>query len=31
MDRIPIMIHGRMPVYTDSVDEMSGLVLRSAY
>ena len=30
MDRIPIMIHGRMPVYTDSVDEMSGLVLRSA-
>ena len=29
MDRIPIMIHGRMPVYVDSVDEMSGLVLRS--
>ncbi len=29
MDRIPIMVHGRMPVYVDSVDEMSGLVLRS--
>jgi CBS domain containing-hemolysin-like protein len=29
IDRIPIMIHGRMPVFVDSVDEMSGLVLRS--
>ena len=29
VDRIPIMIHGRMPVYSDSVDEMTGLVLRS--
>ena len=29
MDRLPIMIHGRMPVFRESVDEMSGLVLRS--
>ena len=29
LERIPIMVHGRMPVYVDSVDEMSGLVLRS--
>jgi CBS domain containing-hemolysin-like protein len=29
MDRLPIMTHGRMPVFVDSVDEMSGLVLRS--
>ncbi len=29
VDRIPIMIHGRMPVYSDNVDEMIGLVLRS--
>ncbi|MBR79793.1 MAG: hemolysin [Euryarchaeota archaeon] len=29
VDRIPIMIHGRMPVYSDNVDEMTGLVLRS--
>ena len=29
MDRIPIMTHGRMPVYEDNVDEMIGLVLRS--
>ena len=29
MDRIPIMIHGRMPVYKNNIDEMVGLVLRS--
>jgi len=29
MDRLPIMIHGRMPVFGENVDEMSGLVLRS--
>jgi len=29
VDRIPIMIHGRMPVFQDNVDEMIGLVLRS--
>ena len=29
MDRLPIMTHGRMPVYEDNVDEMVGLVLRS--
>ena len=29
MDRIPIMTHGRMPVYEDNIDEMVGLVLRS--
>ena len=29
IDRIPIMIHGRMPVYQENVDEMTGLVLRS--
>ena len=29
MDRMQIMIHGRMPVYHDNVDEMAGLVLRS--
>ena len=29
LDRIPIMIHGRMPVYQENVDEMTGLVLRS--
>jgi len=27
--RLQIMIHGRMPVYQDNIDEMSGLVLRS--
>lgn len=29
MDRLPIMIHGRLPVYQENVDEMTGLVLRS--
>jgi len=29
MDRLPIMIHGRLPVYQENVDVMSGLVLRS--
>lgn len=29
MKRIPIMVHGRMPVVGDSVDELQGLVLRS--
>ena len=29
MERIPIMTHGRMPVYEENVDEMVGLVLRS--
>ena len=29
LDRLPIMIHGRMPVFGENVDEMSGLVLRS--
>ena len=29
IERIPIMIHGRMPVYQENVDEMTGLVLRS--
>lgn len=29
LDRLPIMIHGRLPVYQENVDEMSGLVLRS--
>ena len=29
LDRLPIMIHGRLPVYQENVDEMTGLVLRS--
>ena len=29
MDRIPIMIHGRMPVSRENVDDVIGLVLRS--
>ncbi|HIG34203.1 MAG TPA: DUF21 domain-containing protein [Candidatus Poseidoniales archaeon] len=29
IDRLPIMIHGRLPVYLENVDEMTGLVLRS--
>jgi CBS domain containing-hemolysin-like protein len=29
IERIPIMTHGRMPVYEENVDEMVGLVLRS--
>jgi len=29
MNRIPIMIHGRMPIAGDTVDDMVGLVLRS--
>ncbi|MBE45207.1 MAG: hemolysin [Euryarchaeota archaeon] len=29
MDRIPIMTHGRIPVFRDNVDNMVGLVLRS--
>ena len=29
LDRIPIMIHGRMPVYNDNVDDVDGFVLRS--
>jgi CBS domain containing-hemolysin-like protein len=29
LKRIPIMIHGRMPITGDSVDEVKGLVLRS--
>ena len=29
LDRIPIMTHGRMPVYEENIDEMVGLVLRS--
>ncbi|MGB1703703.1 MAG: CNNM domain-containing protein [Candidatus Thalassarchaeaceae archaeon] len=29
IERIPIMTHGRMPVYEENVDEMLGLVLRS--
>jgi len=29
LDRIPIMIYGRMPVTGDSIDEINGMVLRS--
>ena len=29
IEKIPIMTHGRMPVYEENVDEMVGLVLRS--
>ena len=29
MDGIPIMIHGRMPVTGDSIDDVRGVVLRS--
>ncbi len=29
MDRIPIMVYGRMPVYQGDVDNIRGLVLRS--
>ena len=29
LDRIPIMIYGRMPVTGDSIDDINGMVLRS--
>jgi len=29
MDEIPIMVHGRMPVHGDTIDDVKGLVLRS--
>ena len=29
IEKIPIMIHGRMPVYRENIDDTAGLVLRS--